>query len=65
MLAAFYAGVLMLGGCDRLPRHWPSGANPGAVTVRLPPPRTASPGFAFQDGRKAAPAPLRETAGEE
>jgi hypothetical protein len=59
MHAAAGAAALMVGGCDRLERIAPLKAEPSSVTVRLPPPRTAAPGFAFHDGRKAATAPLR------
>jgi hypothetical protein len=58
MLAASGAAVLALGGCDRLAQQ----SLPSAVTVRLPPPRTPAPGFAFGGGQKStAPAqvPLR------
>ena len=48
--------ALVLGGCDRLQRQWPLRTDPSSVTVKLPPAKTASPGFALQDGRKAGPA---------
>jgi hypothetical protein len=62
MLAAVGAGTLALGGCDRLEALSPLKAEPSSVTVKLPPPRTAAPGFAFHGGRKAATAPLRQAA---
>ena len=49
------ASALALGGCDRLAEQWPFHRAPSSVTVKLPPPRTAAPGFAFSDPRKAAP----------
>ena len=42
------------GGCDRLP-HWSLLRDPpGSVTVKLPPPRLATPrpGFAFAEAEK-------------
>jgi len=51
--------VLALAGCDRLEQQWPLQRSPSAVTVKLPPARSASPGFAFSQPRKPAAAPLR------
>jgi hypothetical protein len=46
--------------CDRLPRHWPFGAAPNSVTVKLPPARRApAPGFTFEGGEHSANAALR------
>jgi hypothetical protein len=59
MLAALVAGALALGGCDRLEQLSPLKADASSVTVRLPPPRTARPGFVFDGRRNADPAPLR------
>jgi hypothetical protein len=59
MLAAFCAAAMVLSGCDRLEPLSPLKAEPSSVTVKLPPPRTATPSFAFQDGRKASSAALR------
>jgi hypothetical protein len=44
-----------LGACDRVAQQWPFRSPPSSVTVKLPPPRIASPGFAFNDRRKTAP----------
>jgi hypothetical protein len=56
--------ALGLSGCDRLaqqwPYRWPLRAEPSSVTIKLPPPRTASPGFTFENGGKAPQAALRE-----
>jgi hypothetical protein len=49
------AAGLVLVACDRLAGQWPLRPAPSSVTVKLPPPRTASPGFAFSDQRKTAP----------
>ena len=57
MLAAVLA--LTLTGCDRIAETWPLKPRASSVTVKLPPARPASPGFAFQDGREAAAEPLR------
>jgi len=59
MHAATGAAALLVGGCDRLELIAPLKAEPSSVTVKLPPPRTPEPGFAFHDGPKAATAPLR------
>jgi hypothetical protein len=56
MLAALGTAAMVMGGCDRLDQLWPE---PSSVTVKLPPPRTAAPGFAFRNGRKAGTMPLR------
>ena len=53
------AAVLALTGCDRIAETWARKPPASSVTVKLPPARPASPGFAFQEGRKAAPEPLR------
>ena len=47
------AAALTLGGCDRLPQ----GSLASAVTVKLPAPRTPTPGFAFAEQQKPAPQP--------
>jgi len=60
MRLGILAGTALLSaGCDRLEQEWPLKRAPSAVTVRLPPPRTAAPGFAFNDGKKGAVARLR------
>ena len=60
-LVLVLGAAIALGGCDLMPQR----SRHSAVTVRLPPPRAATPGFAFQDGAKAVPAELRETARKE
>jgi len=45
------AAALTLGGCDRLPQR------DSSATVKLPPPRTPSPGFAFAEAQKAVRPP--------
>lgn len=56
---------LALGACDRLPDAWPFKSAPSSITVKLPPARTAAPGFAF-DGAKAPAKPeLRELTDKE
>ena len=57
--------ALGLGACDRLPGSWPFKAAPSSVTVKLPPARTAGPGFAFATSKPAAKPELRETAVQE
>lgn len=37
--------ALATGGYDRLPQRWPFAQEPSSVTIKLPPPRTAAPGF--------------------
>ena len=54
ILVAASAIALGLSGCDRLPQR----SVPSAVTVKLPPPRSPEPGFAFKDNN----GDLRETA---
>jgi len=51
--------VLAVAGCDRLEQQWPLQRAPSAVTVKLPPPKAASPGFAFNEGKKHGTSPLR------
>ena len=51
--AVLAAVALTLNACDRLP--WNSHAS--AVTVRVPPARTAAPGFAFAEAPKASRRP--------
>ena len=66
-LKALMAAVLALalGGCDRVAERWPFTAAPRSVTVKLPPARTATPGFSF-DGAKAPAKPeLRDSTGKE
>ena len=53
------AAVLALTSCDRIAQQWPPKPAQRSVTAKLPPARPASPGFAFQGGRKAAREPLR------
>jgi hypothetical protein len=42
------AAALTLGGCDRLPQR----SLASTVTVKLPAPRTPTPGFAFAEAQK-------------
>jgi hypothetical protein len=42
--------ALALGACDRLAQR----SLPSAVTVKLPQPHTAAPGFALGQGQKSA-----------
>lgn len=39
--------TLGLGACDRLPQRWSFRAEASSVTVKLPPAKTAAPGFQF------------------
>ncbi|MEA3079879.1 MAG: hypothetical protein QOF05_1287 [Sphingomonadales bacterium] len=53
--AAAAALALAAGACDWLPQR----RGPSAVTVKLPPPRAAAPGFAFGGAQDAAKTALR------
>ena len=46
--AATITLALLVVGCDRLPTGWSPRAEPSSVTVKLPPAKTAAPGFNFQ-----------------
>ena len=54
-MAAAEALPLAAGACDLLPQR----RGPSAVTVKLPPPRAAAPGFAFGGAQHAAKTELR------
>jgi len=58
-LFIFAATGLAVAGCDQLEQQWPLQTTPSAVTVKLPPAKSASPGFAFNQPRKTPAAPLR------
>jgi len=53
--AVFAAAVTFgLAACDRLPPRWSFQAQPSTVTVKLPPAKTAAPGFQFGSAPPAA-----------
>lgn len=52
--AATMTLALLAGGCDRLPSGWSPRSEPSSVTVKLPPAKTAAPGFNFEASRAQA-----------
>jgi len=58
-VAALTVVALAAGGCDRFARPWPFRTGPSSVTVKVPPPLTPAPGFAFGTQRTPAKTELR------